>query len=306
MATLNVATCTDLNNAITAPGATDCNGAAINLKTAQLATCANVDAKIDAALGAVDCNGTAIDFVAGTLATCANVDSKIDAALTAPGAVDCAGVAINLKTAQLMTCANLPAEMCEALAALPAAGVAGSTIQLIGADCKTYTIPATPVDLNVTNFAIVGGNLELTDQDGSVFQVPLADLLVFKLTDCNGVQFDYDGTSWATCQNVDEKIDAALGAVDCNGNPIDFVAGTLATCANVDSKITAALQAPGAKDCAGAAIDLTTASLATCAELAALTARVTALETLLAQLLANTDTLVDCQNNVLATFLKPL
>lgn len=236
------------------------------------------------------------------VATCTDLNN----AITAPGATDCAGAPLNLKTAQLVTCAELATEVCDALSALPAAGVASPTTLLVGADCQTYTIPATPVDLNVTNFAIVGNNLELTDQDGSVFQVPLADLLIFKLKDCNGVDFDYDATQWATCQNVDEKIDAALGAVDCNGNPIDFVAGTLATCANVDAKIDAALTAPGATDCAGAPLNLKTAQLATCAELQALTDRVTALETLIAQLLANTDTLVDCTGATLATFIKPL
>lgn len=52
--TLDIVQCSDLDAALAAPGAKDCNGAAINLTTASLATCANVDSKIAAAIAAID------------------------------------------------------------------------------------------------------------------------------------------------------------------------------------------------------------------------------------------------------------
>ena len=194
MASVTVATCTDLTNMLKAPGALDCSGAKIDLTTASLATCADVPAVVPP---------TAPTVPGGPKGPATITDPDTGTVIEIPQEViDCNGAVIDLTNpaTALVTCTTAPAAVCTALAALPAGGPALAATKLVGADCKTYTIPATPVDLNVTNFAVVGGNLELTDADGSVFQIPLSSLV--RLNGCDGNPINMATAEIATCDDV--------------------------------------------------------------------------------------------------------
>lgn len=240
----------------------------------------------------------------------------------------------------IVQCADLSAEVCEALGALPTNGNATGATLLVGADCQLYTLPPTPVDLNVTSFQVVGSDLILTDQDGDTYTIPLNSLV--QVNDCNGAPINFATTGIATCQNVNDSIQTAFQttATDCAGAVIDLTTTQIATCANLtDPAIlcdTIGLMpfdsAPltptaeilvltpdchranigtigaslGVMDCAGAPLDLTGASLAQCTDVAALQAQIDTLTTTINNILtalANTDTLTDCDGNVLATYI---
>lgn len=240
----------------------------------------------------------------------------------------------------IVQCTDLSAEVCEALGALPTNGNATGATLLVGADCQLYTLPPTPVDLNVTSFSVSGNDLVLTDQDGDTYTIPLNSLV--QVNDCDGNPINFATTGIATCQNVTDAIQTAFEttATDCAGAVIDLTTTPIATCANLQDPallcdtiqsmpFDAAALTPaaeilvltpdchranigtigaslGALDCAGDPLNLTGASLAQCADVAALQAQIDALTTTINNILAalaNTDTLTDCNGNVLATYI---
>lgn len=202
----------------------------------------------------------------------------------------CDGTVFNPALHSVVDCASLAglvqAEasnvVCSLLAAVTASGgTATATTKLIGSDCKTYTIPPTPVDLNVTAFEVVGSDLILKDADGSDFAIPLNSLV--RLT----------GTNGATVNLATAQVPIATDFVKCTGAPFVFGTDKIASCGDVPAVIAPAVPAAGQPsapatitppgsttpikipqaltDCAGGVVDLTdpTTKIPTCGTLAA-------------------------------------
>lgn len=330
--------CTDLKNYVDCTGAPIANGAA-------LVTCASLPTQLCTALAGLTANGAATPATLLVGADCKTYTLPAAAATTNTATLN--GSNLTTTVNGVPATVDLAPAVCATLAAKAAATAAtqatAATV-FIGADCLPYTLPSTPVDLNVTNFAVVNGNLQLTDQDGSIFNIPLSSL-VPAYVDCNGTPISV-ATPLATCTIVDSKIQTALQttAKDCNGAVVDLTTQAIATCANLTdptilcstlkllpfdttaatatseillltggasntchrANIATMFDAAGLKDCAGAAITTAT-PLATCTDITALQNLITALTnrvTILEQKLANTDTLTDCAGTVLATYVK--
>lgn len=95
---------------------------------------------------------------------------------------DCAGNLISLDY-PLVTCADFRNQLCNALTLLASGGVANSQTLLVGADCKTYTLPVTTpgietpntvVDTSTIDFSatgtlgrVISGNVKVSDDVGN-------------------------------------------------------------------------------------------------------------------------------------------
>lgn len=116
----------------------------------------------------------------------ANLCEKFQRLSDVLGLRDCAGNLISINT-PLVTCADFRNQLCNALTQLASGGVANSQTLLVGADCKTYTLPATTPGIETPNTAvdtttinmsatgtlgrIISGDVNISDDAGNLLEI---------------------------------------------------------------------------------------------------------------------------------------
>lgn len=169
------------------------------------------------------------------------------------GLRDCVGTRISIDT-PIVTCADFRNQLCNALTQLASGGIANSQTLLVGADCKTYTLPATTPGVETPNTAIdtstidmsatgtlgrtISGNVKVSDDAGQLIEIR-----------SDGLYASFDAPSVPTaCQQI-QAFDAAgdvisgtiLVGADCRKytyNPPTPPGFTITDTASIDLLLT--------------------------------------------------------------------
>ena len=152
----------------------------------------------------------------------------------------CDGKPFNPATDTVVDCASLTdlvadeasTIVCDLLSAISeSGGEATVATQLVGADCKLYTIPAAPVDITVQNLEIIGDDIVLTEDDGTTHTITSSQLLAaLGLVDCDGTALT-PGTALVTCDDTETFL-SEDDLIDCEGKPFALKKG-FASCEDI-------------------------------------------------------------------------